>query len=159
MANKQEMIGGIEFLIQEGRRIGAALDDGAWAKAHDNDGWKNKEILAHVAGIGTIVVPFVQGMANAQPGADAGAGMDIDALNAGLVGARAGKSVQELVDEIATAYGGVIEFVRSQPDEFWQQKRTFAGFAGIPLGDLLMRMIVLHGLAHIYSAYSAVAFG
>lgn len=155
MATKQELIGGLELLIQEGKRIGGALDDAAWVKVQDNDGWKNKEVLAHVAAIGTIVAPFVQNFGAASQGTDTGTGVDVDTMNAGLVAARAGKSVQELVDEIASAYGGVIEFVKSQPDDFWTQKRTFRGYVDVPVGDLVQRMVVLHGLAHIYSAYAA----
>lgn len=155
MATKQELVGGLEFLIQEGKRIGAGLDEAGWAKVQDGDGWKNKEVLAHVAAIGTIVAPFVQNFGAASQGTDTGSGVDIDAMNAGLVAARAGKSVQELVDEIASAYAGVIEFVKSQPDDFWAQKRTFAGYVDVPVADLVHRMVVLHGLAHIYSAYAA----
>jgi len=158
MATKQEIISGIEFLIQEGKRVGATMDADGWAKVQDHDGWKNTEVLAHVAAIGSIVVPFVTGMANAAPEANAGDGVNIDQLNAGLVGARAGKSVQELVDEIESGYRGVIDWVRQQPDDFFQQKRSFLGYHDVPLGDLAMRMVVLHGLSHIYSAYSAVAF-
>lgn len=159
MTTKQELVNGLEFLIQEGKRAGASLDDAAWAKVQDGDGWKSKEVLAHVAGIGTIVAPFVQNMANAAPGADGGPGIDIDALNASLVSARAAKSVPELVDELAQNYGGVIDFVKGQPDDFWQQKRSIGGYKDVPVADLVHRMVVLHGLSHIYSAYSAVMAG
>ena len=156
MASKQELVTGLEFLVQEGKRIGADFDDAQWAKVVDGaDGWKNKEVLAHVAGLATIVVPFMQNMANADAGADSGAGLDINALNAGLVGARAGKSVTELVDELAGNYRGVIDFVKGQPDDFWTQKRTFGGYQDVPVSDLLMRLVVLHGLGHIDSAYAA----
>ena len=158
MTTKQELIAGLEFLIQEGKRIGDTMDGAGWAKVQDHDGWKNTQVLAHVAGLSTIVVPFVQGMVNAGSGANAGAGVDIDALNAGLVGARAQKSVTELVGEIEQGYRGVIDWVQSQPDDFFAQKRSFLGYQDVPLGDLAMRMVVLHGLSHIYSAYTAVAF-
>jgi hypothetical protein len=155
-ASTQELIGGLEFLIQEGRRIGGALDDAGWAKVVDGaDGWKNKEVLAHVAGIATIVAPFMENIGNAAPGVDSGAGADINALNAGLVGARADKTVPQLVDELAANYQGVIDFVKSKPDDFWAQKRTFAGYKDVPASDLVMRLVVLHGLGHIETAYVA----
>jgi hypothetical protein len=84
--------------------------------------------------------------------------MDIDQFNAGLVGARAGKSVDELVCEMETGYRGVIDWVKQQPEDFFAQKRSFLGYQDVPLSDLAMRMVVLHGLSHIYSAYTAVAF-
>lgn len=156
MATKQDIIEGLEFLIKEGKRIGATVDADGWAKVQDHDGWKNTEVLAHVAGLAGIVVPFVTNMANAGAEANTGAGVDIDALNAGIVGARAQKSVDELVGEIESGYRGVIDFVKQQPDDFFQQKRSFAGYVDVPVGDLLVRMVVLHGLSHIYSAYAAV---
>jgi hypothetical protein len=155
MATKQELVAGLEFVISEGKRIGASLDEAGWSKVQDLDGWKNTQVLAHVASVGTIVVPFVTNVANSAPGSDPGAGVDIDSLNAQLVGARAGKSVADLVDEITSAYTGVIEFVQTQSDDFLAQKRTFRGYVDVPLSDVMYRMVVLHGIAHIYSAYAA----
>jgi hypothetical protein len=156
MATKQEIIDGIELLIREARRIGETMPADGWAQVQDHDGWKNTEVLAHVASISSIVAPFVTNMANAGAEANTGAGVDIDALNAGLVGARAQKSVPELVAEIETGYRGVIDWLNQQPDELLQQKRSFAGYHDVPLSDLAIRMVVLHGLSHIYSAYAAV---
>lgn len=155
MATKQELINGLQFLIDEAKRIGSSLSEDGWAKVQDHDGWKNKEVLAHVASVGTIEPMFAQNMIAAAPGTDNGAAVDIDQLNAQLVGARAGKSVQELVDEIEAAYKGVIEFVKSQPDDVFERKATFRGYVDVPMSDMLHRMVILHGISHIYSAYAA----
>jgi hypothetical protein len=156
MATKDEIIHGVELLIQEGRRVANALTPDDWARAQDMDGWKNNEVLAHVASVGGLVAPMVQGMANAPEGTNAGATVDIDALNAAMVGQRKDKSVNELADEIADSYAKVIEFVRTAPDDLLTKKATFRGYENVPVSDLMMRMVVLHGLAHIYGAYSAV---
>jgi hypothetical protein len=159
MATKQELIDGYEFLIREARRIAASLSADDWTKAVDQDGWKNTQVLAHVAGIGTIVVPFVTGMSSAPAGTDAGAAMNIDELNAGIVAARAGKTPAELAEEVATAYGAVIEWVRGAPDDVLEKRATFSGYRDVLISDLLVRMTILHGLGHIYAAYSAVMDG
>jgi hypothetical protein len=156
MATKEEIIGGIELLIQEGKRVAAALTPEDWARTQDMDGWKNNEVLAHVASVGGLVGPMVQGMTNAAEGANAGAGIDIDALNAAMVGQRKDKSIDDLATEISTAYTQVIEFIRNTPDETLAKKASFRGYVDVPVSDLMMRMVVLHGLAHIYGAYSAV---
>lgn len=156
MATKQEIISGIELLIQEGKRVADALTPADWARAQDMDGWKNNEVLAHVASVGGLVAPMVQGMTNAPDGANAGAGIDIDALNAAMVGQRKQKTIDDLAAEIGEAYSSVIEFVRAAPDETLAKKASFRGYVDVPVSDLLMRMVVLHGLAHIYGAYSAV---
>ena len=159
MATKQDLIGGYEFLIQEARRIAASLSADDWTKAVDHDGWKNTQVLAHVAGIGSIVVPMVTGMSSAPAGTDVGAAMNIDEMNAGIVAARAGKTPAELAEEVATAYGAVIEWVRGAADDVLEKRATFQGYKDVPISDLLQRMTVLHGLGHIYAAYSAVMNG
>jgi hypothetical protein len=156
MATKDELIAGMRFVVQEARRTGSALSADDWARASDMDGWKNNQILAHVAGTGGLVVPFVSGLANAPAGTDAAASFDIDALNAQMVAQRAGKSIADLVAEIDTAYSGVADWLRTAPDETLEKRATVGGYKDVPVSELMMRMVVLHGLAHIYSAYSAV---
>lgn len=156
MTTRDELIGGLQFLVQEGQRMGADLTEDQWAKAVDFDGWKNKEVLAHVASIGTIVVPMMSAWQNAEPGADVFGGVDINALNAQLVAARAGKPIGEITDELAKAYGGVIDWLRTVPDEALERRLTVAGYKDTPAADVMMRMVVLHGLSHVYSGYSAI---
>ncbi len=156
MATKDDLNRGLTLLIQEGRRIGDVLTEEQWAKTVDHDGWKNKEVLAHVSAIGTIVVPMMSAWTNAPSGADVGQGLDIDALNEQLVAARRGKTIAELAEEIVTTYTGVIEFVNNAPDETLAKPVTILGYKDVPASDLMMRMVVLHGLSHVYSAYSAV---
>ena len=67
-----------------------------------------------------------------------------------------GETAQELADELATNYRAVIEFVRSAPDELLNKKMTARGYRDVPASDIMNRMVVLHGLAHIYSVYASV---
>ena len=156
MATKSELTAGLEFLIQESKRLAGSLSEADWAKAEDMDGWKNTQVLAHVAGVGTIVVPFLTAMGNAPAGADTTGGTDINALNATLVGQREGKSPAELAEEVEKGYRGVIEFVRTAPPDLLERHATAGGHKDLPISDLMMRMVVLHGLGHVYSAYAAV---
>lgn len=156
MATREEIISGLEMLIRESRRIGAQLTDEQWATTVDLDGWQGREVLAHVASVGTIVPQMAGSFTSAAPGTDSGASINIDQLNAALVGARKDKTIAELVDEVATAYAGVIDFVKSAPDDLLTRRVTFAGYKDVEMSEIVVRMVVLHGLAHIYSAYSAV---
>jgi hypothetical protein len=151
-----DLVRGLEFLIHEARRIGENLGEEHWDKTESLDGWRNRQVLAHLAGVGSIVVPFAQGIVAAEPSRNTGEGVNIDAMNAGLVAARTDKSVPELVDELAATYTGVIDWIKAQPEAIWEQPRTFAGYQAVPMGDIFMRMIVLHGLGHIYASYSTV---
>jgi hypothetical protein len=156
MATKEEIINGISMLIQEGHRVANDLTDAQWALVVDIDGWKANEVLAHIAGIGGIVVPMMGGIAGAPAGTDTFAAIDIDQINAGVVAARAGKTAKELADELETAYRGVIEFVKTAPDDVLAKRVTVAGYKDVPISDIAIRMVVMHGMAHIYSVYSSV---
>jgi hypothetical protein len=156
MATRTELINGYDILIQEARRVASALEPNQWALAVDQDGWKGTEVLAHVAGVGTLVVPLVNAALNAPAGTSILDTGNIDTINAGIVGARAGKSAAELAEETASAYGAVIDWVKAASDETLAQHVTIGGYADVPLSDVLVRMTILHGLSHVYSVYSAV---
>lgn len=158
MATRDELITGVEMLIREGRRLATDLGPQQWEQVVDLDGWKNKEVLAHVASVGTLVPQMAGGLANAEPGTDAMAAIDINQLNAAMVGQRAGKSATELADELETAYKGVIKFVHDAPDDLLTKRATAGGHKDIPMSDILNRMVVLHGLGHVYSVYGSVFF-
>ena len=156
MATREEVINGLSMLIQEGHRVANDLTDAQWDLVVDLDGWKAREVLAHIAGVGGMVVPMVSGIANAPAGADGFAGIDIDQINAGVVASKAGKTAKELADELDTAYRGVIDFVKNAPDDVLAKRVTVAGYKDVPVSDIAIRMVVMHGLAHIYSVYSSV---
>ena len=154
MATKAELTNGINVLITEAKRIGARLTDDQWAAAGNEGGWTNKQILAHVAGVGSMVVPFVSSIADAPPAQDGGAGFDVDALNAQIVGQRAGRTVPQLIDELAANYTAVIEWLRTAPDDLLNRRASFAVYRDLTLSDLAMQVVVMHGIAHLYYAAS-----
>jgi hypothetical protein len=158
MATREELISGLEMLIREGRRLATDLGPQQWDRVVDLDGWKNQEVLAHVASIGSLVPQMAGGFTTAGAGNDAMASIDIDQLNAAMVAQRAGKSATELADELETAYAGVIKFVKDAPEDLLTTRVTAGGHKDIPMSDILNRMVVLHGLGHVYSVYSSVFF-
>jgi len=158
MATKDEIIRGLEVLITEANRIADSLTADQWSRAVDLDGWKNVEVLAHIAGVGGMVVPIVGALGSQAPGGDLVGNLDIDQINAGMVQARAGKSARELADEITKNYTGIIDFIRGAPGELLEKRANAGGYRDLPVGDILVRMVVLHGLGHIYSVYSSLFF-
>jgi len=158
VATKDELITGYEFLIREARRIAADLKPEQWSHAVDPDGWKGLEVLAHVAGIGGVVAPMVSMLLAAPAGASPVNMATIDPLNAGLVAARAEKTPAELAEETAQGYGAASEWVRNAPQETLDRRVTVGGHRDVALSDALMRMTVLHGIAHIYTVYSALFY-
>jgi hypothetical protein len=136
------------------RGLLGALPDSA-VSAPGDEGWSPKDVLAHLVSLnGPAILDRVRIVAEH----DEPPIPNIDTMNAGFVGARAGKSPAELAEEVASAYGAVIDYVRGVPDDFLLKLGTAAGHKNVPLGDLMMRMVILHGLAHIYSVYSSVFY-
>jgi hypothetical protein len=156
MATRDEVAGSLQVLINEARRIGARFTDDEWAAEGDEAGWTRKQVLAHIAGVGSMVVPFASSLANAGQGANLGENFNIDAINAQIVAQRADKSVAELVAEIESAYGAVIDYVGGAPDSLLETPVEFADFRGITLAEIVNQMVALHGIAHIYHAASRV---
>jgi hypothetical protein len=158
MATRDELVSGINMLIRECRRLATDLKPEQWEGVVDIDGWKNKEVLAHIASIGGLVPQMASGFAKVGPDGDAMATIDIDQLNAALVSQRAGKSAVELADEIEASYQAVIKFIQEAPDDLLNTHTTAGGHKDIPMSDILNRMVIMHGFGHAYSVYQSVFF-
>lgn len=158
MATKDDVVRGIELLVQEVTRLRTALTEDQWQNVVDLDGWKSREVLAHIAGVATLIQPMAGGMTSAPAGADTLGAIDIDQMNAGLVAARAGKTTAELIDEAVTAYTAAIAFIRNADAATLDHRVNALGYKDVPLSDIIVRMVVLHGLAHVYSVYTSVFY-
>ena len=60
----------------------------------------------------------------------------------------------QLIDELTTTYGSVIEWLRTAPDDLLDRRASFAVYHDLALSDLAMQVIVMHGIAHLYYAAS-----
>jgi hypothetical protein len=156
MATKEELINGMELVIQEGHAIARRISGDDWNKVVDLDGWKNAQVLAHVSSIGQVLVPFATNMANAADGANLAEGLDINAMNAGLVAAREGKTPQELAQELETGYRAGIEWLKTASDDLLDKRVAFREMKDTSVSDVIATVVVLHGIAHFYSAYDAL---
>lgn len=154
MATKQELVGGLEFMIREAKRIGSRFDNKEWAGRGDDGGWTSKQVIGHVAGIGGIATGFIEQVANAPEGVDAGAGVNINTINAGLVGQRDAMPGNDVVDQLLKSYGQVIEWVRATPDALFEKRATLGGYKNMTVSDIMMQAIVMHGIQHLYRAAS-----
>ncbi len=144
----------MQLLIAVATAIGERFTDVEWAMASDEAGWNNKQVFAHVASVGGLIPAMAGSLASAAPGVDAGAGFDVNAINAQLVAQREGASVADLVAEIQTSYGAAIDFVRGAPDDLLAKRATVGGYRDMRVSDLVMQMVVMHGIAHLYHASS-----
>ena len=152
MTTREELIDGYRMIIREGQRVTSSFSADDWAKqVHGEDGWNRRQVYCHLAATAEITPGFLGNLAKAEEGADAGAGLDINALNAQLVAAKENLSPEELMKAFTAGWEALIEFTKSMTEEQLAMKRRFGEVEG-SVGDLLDSVIVLHGIAHIYSA-------
>ena len=89
-------------------------------------------------------------------GADLAQGMDVDRLNqmnAQSVTAMASMTPEQVMKTFEENYRKLIEFVWSLPEEQLNAKRRFFSEV-VPVSDILASSTMLHGLHHVYEAYS-----
>ena len=154
MTTREDLIDGLKMIVREGQRITSTFTPEDWKKQiHEDEGggWNRKQVYCHVTAIGEIAPSMAPNLASVPAGGDAGAGLDLDAMNAQLVAAKEAMSESELMDAFTAAYEKLIEFIKEMPAEQLEAQTTFMAISG-SVADVVDSLIVLHGLAHIYSA-------
>ena len=152
MTTREDLIDGFRMIIREGLRVTSSFSADDWSKpVHGDEGWDRTQIYCHLAATAEISPGFLGNLAQAEEGADAGAGLDIDAFNAQMVAAKQDLSPEELMKTFTAGYEALIEFTKNMPDDQLTSVRRFGSVEG-SVADLMDSVIILHGLAHIYSA-------
>ena len=153
MTTRQDLIDGLNVVHREGMRVMSGFEADDWQKKVLDEGgtWSRKQAYGHLTALAEITPGMVGGLANAAAGADAAAGLDIDALNAQLVAGKEQLSEAELLSAFDTGFTKLIEFVKAMPEEQLSHGTKFGQLEG-QVGDIMAGVLVLHGMAHIYGA-------
>ena len=153
MTTRDELIAGLRVVLREGMRVTSAFGPDDWKRPAlgDEEGWNRKQVYSHLTALAEITPGFVGGLANAAPGQDGAAGLDINAFNAQLVASKAALSDQELLQAFKSGYEKLIDFVQAMPDDQLNRTAKFGALEG-QLSDILDGVLVLHSVAHIYGA-------
>lgn len=157
MATKEEIVGGMQQLVLQAKRVGKLLDEQDEWEATRPAGWTPREMFCHVAAVGGMMAHMGPAMLAAPEDADMTQSTNITDLNAQTLKSMEALTPQQLVAMIETNYGKAAEFVQSVPDEQLQQKKTFAQMT-IPASDIIANIGVLHGNHHLYEAALRVSF-
>lgn len=157
---REDLIEGLGVVRREGMRVmsGFGADDWQRPALGDEDGWNRKQVYTHLTALAEITPGMVGGLANAAPGQDTAAGLDINALNAQMVAAKAQLSEQELMDAFESGFSKLIDFVKTMPEEQLARAAKFGELEG-QVGDIMNGVLVLHGIAHIYGAGGSPVLG
>ena len=152
MATREDIIQALELTVREGKRTTSLFTEGEW-DAERQCGWTPRQVYCHVAATAKMVPQFGAGLANASEETDIAAGMDLNAMNAQVVGQMEGMEPAQIMQAFEANYAELIEYVKNLPDEQLQAKRRFLSDS-VPVSDILASSIGLHGIHHVYEAYS-----
>ncbi len=152
MANREDIIQALELTVREGKRTTSLYAEGEW-DAKRESGWTPRQVYSHLAATAKIVPQLGAGLANASEDTDIGAGMDINAMNAQAVDQMEGMEPAQIMQAFETNYSELIDYVKNLPDEQLQAKRRFLSDS-VPVSDILASSIGLHGIHHVYEAFS-----
>ena len=153
MTTREELIGGLRLVAREGLRVTSTFSPDDWKRqVHgEENGWNRKKIYCHITAVAEITPGFAPNLVALPEGGNAAAGIDFDAFNAQLVAAKEQLGEKGLMSAFTTAYGNVIDFVQGMPEEQLRRLAKFGALEG-PVVDILDSVLVLHSMAHIYSA-------
>ena len=152
MATREDIIQTLELTVQEGKRTTSLFADGEWDAKRDS-GWTPRQVYCHLAATAKIVPQLGAGLASASEDTDIAAGMDLNAMNAQAVGQMEGMDPGQIMEAFETNYAALIDYVKNLPDEQLQAKRRFLSDS-VPVSDILASSIGLHGIHHVYEAFS-----
>ncbi len=152
MANRDDIIQALELTVREGKRTTALFAEGEWDVKRES-GWTPRRVYCHLAATAKIVPQLGAGLAAAPEGTDISSGMDINAMNAQSVSQMEAMEPAQIMQAFETNYGELIEYVKGVPDDQLQAKRRFLS-ESVPVSDILASSIGLHGIHHVYEAFS-----
>ena len=153
MTTKEDLIDGYRLVIREAKRITAPFGEPDWAlPAQGNEGWNRKQAYGHIAATAEIAPGFIGNLAQGSADQNPMDGFDIDSFNDQMIAAKQQLSGKELVEDLVASYEKLIEFTQGLPQEQLDAPRQFGLLQGGTLSDVMDSVLVMHAVAHIYSA-------
>ena len=152
MATREDIIQALELTVREGKRTTSLFAEGEWDARRDS-GWTPRQVYCHLAATAKIVPQLGAGLANASEDTDIAGGMDLNAMNAQAVGQMESMEPGQIMQAFETNYAELIDYVKNLPEEQLQARRRFLS-ESVPVSDILASSIGLHGIHHVYEAFS-----
>jgi hypothetical protein len=116
--------------------------------------WTVRDVLCHLAARSNGVPRFVERIKNLVPAGGPGApsrpAFDIDEINQGQIDERAGRSVEELLDEIVTGHKAAAEALSSVDAALLSRRYpNFRGDGQVEGADMLLNSTTRHDNTHL----------
>ena len=156
MATREELMGGLQFVPAQARRVAGLLDATNEWDVKREAGWTPKEMFMHVAATLGMMPMIGPGVLKAPPEADAVEGTDIAEFNErGLVSMRS-MDAEEAVEALSANCSKMSDWVKTLTDEQLESKHKFRGMP-MTMSDFLMTATVMHSIHHLFEAPLSVA--
>jgi hypothetical protein len=152
MATREEIIGLLEQTVAQAKRTTSLYAEGEWDQERPS-GWTPRQVYCHLAATAAIVPQMAAGLQNSDEDADISSGMDINTMNAQAVSSMESMEIDQIMQAFENNYANLIKFVKEAPEETFQMKRRFMSDT-VPVSDIVASSIGLHGLHHVYEAFS-----
>jgi hypothetical protein len=153
VTTKEELIDGYRNVVRQAQRVTAGFGADDWSNpVNDGEGWNRKQTYCHIAATAEIAPGFLGSLAGATENDSPMDSIDINGLNAQMVAGKEALSPPDLIKNLTASYEKLIEFTQGMPQEQLDSKRNFGLLTGGTLSDVMDSVLVLHAIAHIYSA-------
>jgi uncharacterized protein (TIGR03083 family) len=131
-----------------------SVADGAWGEPSPAAGWTNLDLLAHVVSNELRAHARLRSLFGETPADELAAINDIDAWNQRQVESRRGRTVRQLVDEMAANRYQTLRLLARVRAEHLSRPITLADGSGIPVAEYIA-MFTGHECAHAGQLVSA----
>jgi hypothetical protein len=156
MATREELMGGLQFVPAQARRVAGLLDAANEWDVKREAGWTPKEMFMHVAAILDLMPMMGTQILKAPPDADIVEGIDIAEFNEQGVASMRSMDANQAVEELSANCGKMSDWVKSLTGEQLESKHKFRGMP-MTMSDLLMTVTVMHSIHHLFEAPLSVS--
>jgi hypothetical protein len=151
MATREELMGGLQFVPAQAKRVAGMLDSANEWDVKRSEGWSPKEMFTHVAATVGMMPKMGPDILKAPPEADIVDGLDIAEFNEQGVASMRSMDAKQAVEALSANCGKLSDWVKSLTDEQLASKHVFRGMP-MTMADLLMTVTVMHPVHHLYEA-------
>jgi hypothetical protein len=151
MATREELMGGLQFVPAQAKRVAGMLDAANEWDVKRPAGWTPKEMFIHVAATVGSMPLIGPDILKAPPQADIVGGVDIAQLNERGVAPMRSMDAKQAVEALSTSCSKMSDWVKSLTDEQLESKHKFRGMP-MTMSDLLMTVTVMHSIHHLFEA-------
>jgi hypothetical protein len=156
MATREELMGGLQFVPAQARRVAGMLKAANDWDVKREAGWTPKEMFMHVAATLGMMPMIGPDVLKAPPEADVVEGTDIAEFNEQGVASMRSMDAEQAVEALSANCSKMSDWVKSLTDEQLESKHKFRGMP-MTMSDFLMTATVMHSIHHLFEAPLSVA--